>query len=246
MRATSAVEDREVREYPDMEALNRAVAEEIARLSNAAVKQKGRFDFVLSGGNTPRHLYQLLARDYRDRIPWPQVHLFWGDERYLPPDNPKSNYRMVREALLDPMPLTPAHVHPMPTDFPQPDEAARAYEATLRSQSPPTGPEFDLVLLGVGVEGHTASLFPGSPAVEEKTRWVAAVRAPVEPAVRLSLTLPAINHARNVFFLVVGADKQEIVRTLLKSPAADLREYPAALVRPAGRLVWFLDKAANG
>jgi 6-phosphogluconolactonase len=246
MKATSAVENREVREYPDMEALNRAVAEEIAGLSDAAVKQRGRFNFVLSGGNTPRHLYQLLARDYRDRIPWPQVHLFWGDERYLPPDNPKSNYRMVREALLDLMPLTPAHVHPMPTNFPQPDEAARAYEATLHSQFPATGPEFDLVLLGVGVEGHTASLFPGSPALEEKTRWVAAVRAPVEPAVRLSLTLPAINRARNVFFLVVGADKQEIVRTLLKTPTADLREYPAALVCPAGRLVWFLDKAANG
>ena len=237
---------RDIRVFPGWAALSRAVSEEAVRLATAAVARKQRFDLVLSGGQTPRRVYELWASEYRDRFPWAQVHLFWGDERYVSHDDHKSNYRMVREALLDPLGLPAANVHPMPTNLPRPEDAARAYEATLRAHFAPDGPDFDLVLLGVGPEGHTASLFPGSPALEERQHWVVAVRVPAEPPVRLTLTVPALNRARHVFFLVSGADKREIVETLLGKPASGSKDYPAALIRPAGKLVWFLDQAARG
>ncbi len=148
------------------------------------------------------------------RTPWERVHLFWGDERYVPHDDPASNYRMARESLIAHVPIPAENVHPMPTDLPQPEKAAEAYEAELRRFFGTGAPGFDLQLLGLGVEGHTASLFPGSPALEEKERWVAAVVAPAKPPQRLTLTLPVLNQGRNTLFLVTGADKRPIVAAL--------------------------------
>ncbi len=230
--------------FADLAALNRAVTEESLRVAKAAVSERGRCAIALAGGHTPEQMYRLWAEQYRERFPWDKIHLFWSDERYVPADDPRSNYRMVREALLEQAPLPSGNVHPMPTDFAQPDDAARAYEATLRKFFSPGEGAFDLVFLGVGGEGHTASLFPGSPALTERERWVVAVRAPVEPPIRLSLTLPVLNRARHVFFMVAGAGKQEIVQSIRKDPDAAARRYPAAMVRPAGRLVWFLDQTA--
>lgn len=222
--------------------LVQAVAEAIAHGVSDALCRQERFSLVLSGGNTPRALYRLLADAYQTRVDWRRVHLFWGDERYVPHDDPASNFRMARETLIDPLGIPPENVHPMPTNAPSPDEAARLYEQELRAffgQST----RFDLILLGMGADGHTASLFPGTPALKEHRRWVTVGEAPVEPRVRLTLTLPVLNAARVVYFLVTGADKAEMVRRIL----VEREPFPAALVSPKeGELVWWLDKDAAG
>ena len=210
-----------------------------------AVRRHGRCSFVLSGGNTPRALYRLLASKYRDRIPWPQVHVFWGDERDVPPDDPASNYRMARESLLDHVTIPARNIHPIPTQGPSPDAAAGDYERTLRVEAGRLNLRFDLVLLGLGEDGHTASLFPGSPALHETARWVVAVTAPVKPSSRLTLTFPAITSAARIFVLVSGAGKADAFARVL-SPAADLNAYPAAGLRSAGGSVtWWVDRAAT-
>lgn len=236
----------DVRVFPNLEALSREAARDLTENIAATAAEAGRFTLVLAGGSTPRALYRLLASEHRDQIPWAQVHLFWGDERYVPQDDPRSNYRLAREALLDHVPIPPEHVHPMPTDFPDPDAAARAYEDMLRSRFASPWPRFDAVLLGLGTDGHTASLFPGSPALEEQERWVAAVRAPVEPSLRLTLTLPVLNHAAHVSFLVAGEDKAPALHRVLAG-APHPRTCPAAGVRPhSGDLIWWVDSAAAG
>jgi 6-phosphogluconolactonase len=237
---------RDVRIFPDLSALSRAAAEESMQIAVARANAAGRCTIVLSGGHTPRAMYQLWAEDHRERIPWAQIHLFWGDERYVFPDNPHSNYRMVREALLDHVPIPPQNVHPMPTQFKDPDEAARAYEVTLRTFFPGAGPEFDLVFLGMGPEGHTASLFPHSPALDVKDQWVVAVRAPAEPPRRLSLTLPALNSAQNVMFLVCGSEKRNALHHAWAAAGQGSPEWPVSMVRPNGRVTWFVDRAAAG
>ncbi len=232
----------DVRVYPDIETLSRAVAGALVDQISATVGRA--HSLALAGGNTPRALYQLLARDYRDAIPWARLLLFWGDERYVPHDDPRSNYRLVRETLLDKVAIPPDHAHPMPTDFPTPDEAAWAYENTLRTDFSNAPPRLDLILLGMGADGHTASLFPRTRAVEERTRWVVAVRAPVEPAERLTMTLPVLTAAASVFFLVTGGEKAEMLHRILSEPA-DALARPAGAVRPsAGKLVWWVDEAA--
>lgn len=232
--------------WPDEEALSRAVAMAVYEAASAAIAGRLRFDLALAGGHTPRRLYEHLGADYRQRIVWKETHLYWGDERYVPQDDPSSNYRMARETLIDPLNLSPAKVHPMPTSFPDPEDAARAYEQTLVQEFGAAGPRFDLVLLGIGPEGHTASLFPGSPALAETARWVVPVRVPAEPPVRLTLTLAALNAAHEVFFLVTGAEKREIVAKLLAVKPQEASQYPAAQVRPRGRVMLFLDQAACG
>ncbi len=243
-RLTRDVFPANVRVYPGVEALSRAVAASLAEVITSTVARGTACSLALAGGNTPRALYQVLAADYRVRIPWARVHVFWGDERYVPPDDPSSNYRMAREALLDHVPVPPHHVHPMPTQFPVPDDAARTYEETLRAHFPGPWPRFDLILLGLGVDGHTASLFPGSSAVEECERWVVAARAPVEPSQRLTLTFPVLNHAANIWFLATGAEKAAAVhRTIRNVP--EPAQCPAAGVRPDdGAVVWWVDNAA--
>ncbi|MGH2375037.1 MAG: 6-phosphogluconolactonase [bacterium] len=234
----------EVRVFSDASALTHAVARALVGTLRAAAAGAGLCSVALPGGNTPRALYRLLGSAYRDALPWETVHIFWGDERYVPADDPRSNYRMAKEEWLDHIAIVPENVHPMPTALADADEAARRYEATLRAHFRGRVRGFDLVLLGLGPDGHTASLFPGSPALEERSRWVIPVRAPVEPSARLTLTLPMINHAAAVWFLVLGADKAEVLRKTLGSEAK--RDLPAARVRPQqGALIWWVDAAAT-
>lgn len=230
--------------HPDLDALSRAVAEDLVGVARDAIARHGRCALVLSGGSTPRRLYGLLGTTYHDQIPWSQVDLYWGDERYVPPDDPRSNFLMAREALLDHLSIPADSVFPMPTGYPDPEQAARAYEATLRRRFPGPWPRFDLVLLGLGADGHTASLFPHSPALDEQQRWVVAVRAPADPPQRLTLTLPVLNHAAHVFFLVAGGDRTTALRRALDG-ATDMRTCPAAGVRPLdGDVTWWVDAAA--
>jgi len=237
----------DLRRHADLDSLSRAAAEEVLRLAQAAVQERGRFTLGLSGGRTPVVLHRVLAAEFRHRIPWEKVHVFWGDERYVPPDDPRSNYLMAQETLLRHLALPAANVHPMPTLLPEPARAAHCYEETLRSHFPGRWPRLDLLLLGLGADGHTASLFPRSPALEEQSRWVLAVQAEAEPPLRLTLTLPAINQTANIYFLVAGRDKSEALRRALAGDA-EIAVCPAAGVRPRrGSLVWWVDEeAASG
>jgi 6-phosphogluconolactonase len=240
----------DTRVLPDLDAVSRAAFEELRLVMRDAIADRGRFTIALSGGRTPAKLYELWAEAERQGVPtaWTCVHLFWGDERYVRKDDALSNYRMTRETLISRVPIPEDHVHPMPgpEDFSTPQGAAEAYEAELRGFFGSKPPAFDLQLLGLGVEGHTASLFPGSPALEERKRWVMAVEAPAKPSQRLTLTPVVLNQARNTFFLVCGADKREIVAALRSEPASKPSQYPAGRIRPEGRVVWFLDQAAAG
>ena len=234
----------DLRVLPDVAEMSLRAAEATVGTINGAVRVAGRCSLVLAGGSTPRMLYGLLASQFRAQVPWEQVHVFWGDERYVPPGDPRSNYRMAKEALLDHVPCPAANIHPMPTHLATADLAARDYEATLRNHFRGDWPRFDLVLLGLGGEGHTASLFPGSPALAEKKRWVMAVEAPAAPPVRLTLTLRAFTRAAVVYFLVAGQAKASALRqTLGTSP--DGSRYPASgLVLESGTVTWWADSEA--
>lgn len=228
----------------DLTEVCRDAASQAVTIIREAVRLRGRCSIVLAGGSTPRSLYEVWARDLATKIPWPQVDLFWGDERYVPHDDRRSNYRMARESLLGHVQIPAGNVHRMDTSFADIDEAAEAYERLLKRYFTGARPDFDLVLLGIGTDGHTASLFPGSPAVEETDRWVVAVDAPADPPKRLSLTLPAINAAANVFVIAAGSDKAEAVRCALEG-APNVDVCPASGIRPeSGRLSWWLDDAA--
>ena len=234
----------DLRVCADLADMSRRAAETVVGTVNDAIQTVGTCSIVLSGGATPRTLYHLLASEFRAEIPWANVQVFWGDERYVPPEDSRSNYRMAKEALLDYVPCPPANIHPMPTHSPSADAAARDYERTLRNHFGEEWPRFDIVLLGLGDDGHTASLFPGSLALAERTRWVVAAQAPVEPHVRLTLTLPALTRARAVFVLVGGATKAEALRHVLEG-AGDWIKYPAAGIRLAnGPVIWWADREA--
>ena len=230
--------------FPGVEEMSRAALDALLAIARQAVAQRGRFAIALSGGHTPANLYALWARERDSQTAWDRVHMFWGDERYVPHGDPLSNYHMVRETLIERVPIPGANVHPIPTNFPQIKVAAEAYEKELEDFFGPNPPAFDLQLLGLGVEGHTASLFPGSPALEEEKRWVAAVKAPAKPPQRLTLTPVVLNRGRNTFFLVAGANKREIVDALRSEPDSKPSRYPAGRIQPAGGALWFLDKSA--
>jgi len=236
------------RVFPDLDALSRVALDELLRIMQDAVRERGRFAIALAGGHTPARLYALWAdaENHSAPTPWDRVHLFWSDERYVGHDDPRSNYGMARKILIARVPIPQANVHPMPTVAAQPTEAAEEYEADLRKFFGTAPPAFDLQLLGLGTEGHTASLFPGSPALDEKRRWVAAVETPAEPPQRLTLTPAVLNQGRNTFFLVAGREKREIVEALRDEPESKPSPYPAARIQPAGRVLWFLDEAAGG
>jgi 6-phosphogluconolactonase len=234
----------DVRIFADLNELSEQAAQAAFRTIIDSVRGAGRCSLLLSGGNTPRTLYGLLASEFRSQIPWAHVHLFWADERYVAPDDPYSNYRMARETLLDHVPCPAGNVHPMPTHFPSADEAARDYEKTLRNYFGTEWPQFDLSFLGVGEEGHTASLFPGSSALAELTRWVVAVEAPAGPPLRLTLTLPALTGALNTYVLVSGSAKAGALHHVLTG-APDPGAYPAAGVRLGdGTVIWWVDRTA--
>jgi 6-phosphogluconolactonase len=236
----------DTRVYPDLTALSRAAVEEILGIVMESVIARGRCAIALAGGHTPERMYALWAADYSAQTPWDKVHLFWGDERFVPQIDPLSNYRMARETLISRVPIPPANVHPVPTNFSQPQQAADAYETELRKFFGSAPPALDVQLLGLGGEGHTASLFPGSSALEEKQRWVAAVHVPAEPPDRLTLTPVVLNCGRNTFFLVAGENKRGILAALRGEPDSRINEYPAARIRPSGQVLWFLDQAAAG
>jgi 6-phosphogluconolactonase len=203
----------------------------------------GNFRLVLSGGNTPRLLYTVLVQPpFFNRVPWRRLQLFWGDERFVSHDDPDSNFGMTFATLLRHAPIPPESVHPIPVDG-TPQDAATRYEATLRAfhERDKAGPLFDVVLLGLGADGHTASLLPESPVLNEQEHWVAAVDHGRAQA-RVTLTYPAIASSRKVAFLVSGAEKQSAALNAIAGKTA----LPAARVRSDGEVIWFLDRAAAG
>lgn len=212
-----------------------------------AVSARGRFTAALSGGKTPVAIYAFLAQaPFISQIPWACVHLFWGDERCVPPDHGDSNYRLVRELLLDHVPIPPANIHRMPGEM-DPAEAAARYEGQLRDFFAPHGdgpPVFDFILLGLGEDGHTASLFPGTRAIREPARWVLGHYVDLQKGWRITLTPPVINAARMVAFIVAGAGKAAVLKEILEGPFRP-DTLPAQIVRPAdGTLLWMLDQEA--
>jgi len=239
----------DTRILPDIDALSRAALEELLSDLQDAIKQRGRGAIALSGGHTPEKMYTLWAANqkYRSETDWNRVHFFWGDERYVSQDDPLSNYRMTRETLLEHVAIPAANVHAVPTNLGTPQQAAEAYDQELRKFFGSSAPAFDVTLLGLGPEGHTASLFPDSPALAEKTRWVVPVHVEAVPPNRLTFTLPVLNSSRNTYFLVAGENKRPILDALRAEPDSRPSAYPAGRIRPAdGRVLWFLDQAAAG
>jgi 6-phosphogluconolactonase len=241
----------EVRSYAHLEELSRAAAEETLRCARAAIAKKDRLTLVLAGGSTPRRLYQILAEEYRNQIDWSKVHLFWSDERFVPLTDSECNFAMASQALISRVRIPRENVHRIPVDLAIPEEAANAYESQLREffkiDAENAFPGFDLVLLGVGQDGHTASLFPSTPILREERRWVASVTAPknFKTRSRITLTLPVLNNAEKIFFLVAGAEKQNVVGSILKTPSTAQKIYPAALIRPQGQIIWFIGHTAG-
>jgi 6-phosphogluconolactonase len=243
----------EVRSLGDPEELSRAASEGFIDLAWEAIAQADVFNVALSGGRTPHLLYKTLARSSLTRaLPWEKCHFFWGDERCVAPDHPDSNFALAHRALLARIHIPNQNVHPMPGRTQPIEHAAEQYENHLKQyfgSNPPGGfPVFDLILLGLGEDGHTASLFPHDPALTQNTCWVAAVHPPpkAQPAIpRLTLTLPVINAAHNVIFLVSGPGKRRVLNRVLYHPDQASESLPAALVKPAGRLRWYVDQAAS-
>lgn len=232
--------------FPDAAALAARAAQWIADL---ACHSSGRFSICLSGGSTPKRLYQLLAAaPYREIMPWQRIHWFWGDERFVPWDSSDSNYGMARDALLAHVPVPPENIHGIEHKR-SPADAARAYEQTLKSYTgrdtlDPAHPVFDIMLMGLGPDGHTASLFPGKPALGVLDRWAVEVPEPgLNPMVaRVTLTYPALESCRSAAFLVAGADKI----AALAGALAGQHDLPSARFAPVGELIWFVDQAAKG
>jgi len=223
------------------EELSEAAAHEFAAKAEQAIEERGRFVVVLAGGSTPKAMYEVLALEYADRIDWSRVHVFFGDERTVPPDHDDSNYKMVNEVILEHVPVE--SVHRMRGELP-PDEAAEAYEEEMKTFfGAEEVPRFDLILLGVGGDGHTASLFPETSALEVRDRWVVANPVLKLDTTRITLTVPVINAARAVLFLVAGEDKAETLEKILEGDA-DPRAYPARLIQPPNGPEWMLDQFA--
>ena len=238
----------EIRVAADEESLAREVAEEIAGLSQEAIARSGECSFVLSGGSTPKRLFTELAGEaWRDRLPWNAIKLFWGDERHVDPDHPDSNYRMVKEALLAKVPVPLSNVYRVKSELPDAKDAAQDYENIIRSVyrlAPSQIPRFDIVLLGLGNDGHTASLFPHTQALHERERLVVSNWVPKLATDRITMTVPVFNHAATVIFLVSGDSKAEILRRVLEGDRTP-EEFPAQLIQPDhGRVVWAIDRAA--
>ncbi len=234
----------DLRVFPALEQAGRALADEVARQLSRAVAQRGQATLALSGGGTPRPLHRALAAE-DSGIPWSQVHVFWGDERFVPHDSEDSNFRMARETLLDDITIPDANLHPWRTEMSEPESAAlamqvemeRVFDCSVLEDGPP---RFDVVLLGMGEDGHTASLFPRSPALRVEDRWAIPSEAPDEPRERLTMTLPVLNAARHAHFLVAGESKREALQCATDAPSPDC---PASLVRPDdGTLAWWLDE----
>ena len=219
--------------FANPEELARGAAEYFVARSAEAVAKKGFFTVALSGGSTPKALYQLLAESFHDQVPWSRTHFFWSDERHVPPDHPDSNYRMTYEAMMSRVPVPEDNVHRVHGENPDAAEAANEYEQILLP--------LDLILLGLGTDGHTASIFPGSEVLQETKRIVAAPWVDKLNTYRITMTLPLLNSGTSVLFVVSGAEKAGIVKEVLEGP----KQYPAQFVQPTrGQLLWMLDKDA--
>lgn len=231
----------ELKTYPNFNALANAGAQHFATRAETAIAQRGAFNVVLAGGSTPRQLYRRLVQPpYLDGLDWLNIHFFFGDERCVPPNHPDSNYGMAYETLLSHVPLPAANIHRIPGELP-PAQAAEAYAAELKSFFGGALPEFDLVLLGLGEDGHTASLFPGTQAMNETESWVIAVdhTTPPPPLLpRITLTLPVLNAARSVIFLVSGEAKAQVLASVLDTK--DDNHLPARQVDPLNGSLFFL------
>jgi len=236
----------QVRVFPTPAELSRGAADAFCQIGEQAIRDRGRYTVALSGGNTPRGLHHELVTKDRARLPWEKVFFFWGDERHVPPDFPESNYRMAKETLLSKLSLPGDHIFRMPGELPDAEQGAALYEQTLREFFRPARgafPRLDFILLGLGPEGHTASLFPDTKALEENRRWVVGNWVGVHSTWRITCTYPVLNHGANVMFLVDGGGKAEMVRTALQDPSARL---PCQGVKPAnGELMWYLDQEAG-
>ncbi len=233
----------------DLGGVSQRAAEEFVRLAQEATSSSGRFTVALSGGSTPKALYTLLASEtFQARVPWTKVHLFWGDERCVPPDHADSNYRMVRETLLDRAPIPKENIHRMLGEDTDPSRAAAKYEETLRETfclGPGQLPRFNLVLLGMGDDGHTASLFPHTTALSETKSLVVANYVEKFGTYRLTVTVPVINHAAQVVFLISGGAKAVVLKEVLDGKE-DSQRLPSQLIRPAaGKVLYIVDHAAG-
>jgi 6-phosphogluconolactonase len=238
----------EIKVFPDPAAVAAEAAERVVRAAEQAVELRDAFSLVLAGGGTPRLLYERLASDdYRSQVPWAKVEVFFGDERAVPPDHPDSNHRMAREALLSKVPVPGDNVYRMKGEL-DPEQAAKEYGQMLKDRFGDAGP--DLVLLGMGDDGHTLSLFPGTPAVDEsKHRVVAnyAEQSTTGKSWRITMTAPFVNRAQQVLMLVTGANKATRLAEVLEADPGEPPKYPVQLIRPeSGRIAWLLDAAAAG
>lgn len=238
--------NKEVHIFADLEALSRAAAERFIRLAELAIAERGCFHVALTGGSTPRRMYEYLASDrYMNHVVWPSVYIYFGDERCVPPDHPDSNFRMAHEALLRHVPIPSLQVHRMQGEQ-NPAEAAAAYAQLLDSQLPKSArdmPRFDLVLLGLGEDGHIASLFPGTVGLTIQDQFAVANFVEKLSTWRISLTFPVINAGTVIMMLVAGAAKADIVNRIMGEDGQAPR-LPAQRIVPAGILEWYLDGAA--
>jgi 6-phosphogluconolactonase len=234
-----------IRIFNDLEGISQAAAGIFLDAAEEAIDSRGQFSVALAGGNTPRRLYGILASShYHHQIRWQAVHVFWGDERCVPADDPRSNFRMARETLLDLVPISAQNIHPIQGDQP-PKEAAIKYESELRDFFSGQNSSFDLVLLGLGENAHTVSLFPHTSVLTETKRWVSEVYIEELQMSRITLTAPLINTADQVVFLVSGADKAVALQKVLEGTYQP-QEYPAQLIHPNGaHPIWLVDKAAG-
>lgn len=239
----------DIRIAPDGHEWAYAAASLVHAVSEEAIRSHGRFLLALSGGSTPKTLYQtMVSPEWKQRFNWPQMFFLFGDERCVPQDHAESNFRMAQAALFQPLGIVPDHIYRIQGEHPDPVIAAQRYEETLRrltNAAAPAPPRIDLILLGLGEDGHTASLFPGTAALQEQRRAVTVGQAPTGIGSRLTMTLGVINRATVVLFLVAGSSKAGIVRAILEPDSAADRALPAALVAPeTGRLMWMLDRSA--
>lgn len=235
----------EIRVLPTPSDLFQSAATEFAALAAQSIRARGRFTVALSGGSTPKSLYALLATGSIPNLPWDKTYFFFGDERHVPPDHPDSNYRMAQESLLSKISVPPQNIFRVRAEETNADDAAQSYDQTLTTffaLKPGQFPRFDLILLGLGPDGHAASLFPGTAALNENKRLVVANWVEKFKTYRITFTFPVLNHAACIMFLVSGPDKAAMLHEVLQNPSANL---PSQKVRPVdGRLIWLVDRAA--
>src|SRR6185437_9965133 len=236
----------QVRVFPSDDALFRAAAEKFCEIGTQAIREHGKYTVALSGGSTPRGLHSEIVTNFSSALPWKKVFFFWGDERHVPPDFPESNFRMAKETLLSKLPVPADNIFRMPGELPDANQGAGLYEDTMREffhPAPGALPRIDFNLLGMGGDGHTASLFPGTKGLTVKDCWVYGNWVEQHSTFRITLTYPVLNNCANVMFLITGASKAEMVRKALKDPSANL---PCQGIQPTnGQLMWYLDQGAG-